>query len=158
MKNIQGYTLIELMVVMALVGIMTGYAIVSYSQHRETQNANIAKVEMQNLQIQLQEYKATNLTYKGFPTTSESVYLDPSARSPKKIYEISVVDLDNGVALNSNAAIGNDWAIKATPDSKTNPGNNIILVNSQGVQCMNKKSDIVTYKTCGTTAQNSTSW
>lgn len=128
MKN-KGFTLIEIMVVTALIGIMSAYAVTSYSKYASEQKTNLAKAKMQELQIDLQNYKLTNLTYKGFTTQNVNVYLGDNS---KLVYTINLVDSKDGKALSSTTS-GKEWSMIATPKSSTDKW---LMVSSDGKRCM----------------------
>lgn len=128
MKN-KGFTLIEVMVVTALIGIMTAYAVTSYSKYASEQKENLAKAKMQELQIELQNYKLTNLTYKGFGTQSVVVYL---GNNSKIVYTINLVDSKDNKALSSTTS-GREWTMLATPKDSADKW---LMVNSNGKRCM----------------------
>lgn len=127
--NSKGFTLIEVMVVAALIGIMSAYAVTTYSKYASEQKMNLAKAKMQELQVDLQNYKLSNLTYKGFATESINVYLGENA---KLVYTISLVDLKDNKALSSTSS-GKGWAMIATPKTSTDKW---LMVNSNGKRCM----------------------
>lgn len=139
--NNKGFTLIEVMVVTALIGIMSAYAVTSYSKYASEQKTNLAKTKMQELQIDLQNYKLTNLTYKGFATESINVYLGDNA---KLVYTISLVDSKDNKALSSTSS-GKEWAMIATPKTSTDKW---LMVNSNGKRCMGGENLTATTTTC----------
>lgn len=137
----KGFTLIELMVVTALIGIMTAYAVTSYSKYAGEQKENLAKAKMQELQIELQNYKLTNLTYKGFGTQSVNVYL---GNNSKIVYTINLVDSKDKKALSSTTS-GKEWSMIATPKESANKW---LMINSNGKRCMGREALVGTATTC----------
>jgi len=62
----QGFTLIELMVVVAIVAILAMIAIPSYQTHTRKAIAGQAQQEIQKLAEQLERHKGKNFSYLGF--------------------------------------------------------------------------------------------
>lgn len=61
-----GFTLIELMVTIAIVAVLAAIAIPSYRQYIVRNAENQAQSKMKQLQIELESWRANSLTYKGF--------------------------------------------------------------------------------------------
>lgn len=150
---IKGFTLLELIVAMALLTILSAISYKSYTSYTDRQYVAKAQQEVIRLAIELEKYKSNNFSYAGFRTASSIVPRD--AASGKVKYNITVVDTNNGVSLTSDSATGSQWAIKAVGTMKDAP---VFLMNSDGVQCRNKAANRVTYKTCGTALQGSENW
>lgn len=68
MKTVKGFTLIEVMVVVAIVAILAAIALPSYSEH--TRRAKIAEATSQlaDLRVRLEQYFMDNRTYQGTGT------------------------------------------------------------------------------------------
>ena len=150
-KKSQGFTLIELMIVVVIVAIFAAIAIPSYQEYARRARASEAQQEIQRLAVLLDRHKARNFNYKGFTTSSTTV-----AASTSYPYTVTVVDNSTGYpALNANSAVGQSWVIKA---ETSDPKNYSFLLTSDGVRCKNKTSTLVTYISCDTTANGSEAW
>ncbi|MHA3092574.1 type IV pilin protein [Acinetobacter brisouii] len=140
LKN-QGFTLIEMMVVVVIVAILAAIAIPSYQEYARRSRAAQAQQEMQRLAVLLDRWKARNFNYKGFSTASTTV-----ASTTSYPYTVTIVDPDaSNVALTNNSAVGRNWAIKATT---TDPKNYNFLLTSRGLHCKNK-TGFDSYGDCG---------
>jgi type IV pilus assembly protein PilA len=74
MKNQKGFTLVELMVVIAIIGIITAIAIPYYNNYKKTACDQAALADMYNIKAAVQKY-ITDETLKGstFPTVAQGV-------------------------------------------------------------------------------------
>lgn len=72
-----GFTLIELMVTVAMIAILAAIAIPSYQYYVIKNAESNAKAQMKTLAIELEKWRATNLSYRGFyPSTCST---DPAS-------------------------------------------------------------------------------
>ncbi len=85
MRNEKGFTLIELMIVIAIIGILAAVAIPSYQNYTKRAKASEAKIMLDAIRTTQETYFAennlytTNLTSLGNPTANASYYAYSSA-------------------------------------------------------------------------------
>lgn len=163
----EGFTLIELMVVVVIVAIFAAIAIPSYQEYARRAIAAQAQIEVQKLAEQLERHKSKNFSYKGFnarylyPTppsprldsfddTKQELILPLESAHPK--YVITIVDAGVGnPLLTATIALGQNWVIQAVSSDTRNFS---FLVASNGVRCKNKTVANITYTGCGVGGEN----
>lgn len=164
----QGFTLIELMLVVVIVAIFAAIAIPSYLNYVRRADAGLAQQELQKIAEQLERHKSRNFSYRGFDPNfiygvtgaMTSVTLPRGATGSGIKYTITIRDGDDPTKLltdttASPAIRARRWAMIAeTSDVK----NYNFLMTSSGLRCKNKTRANVTYSDCGTSATGSESW
>ena len=178
MNRHKGFTLIELMVTVAMVAILASIAIPSYRQYAIRNAESQAQAKMKQLEIELNRWRATALTYKGFlpkkiasdgttsygydETDNKTIYVPANSTSSNYHYKILLVDGDNTAnslvptassTLANSLTAGRAWVMFATPNpTKFNDAHKILLTSS-GTQCKTKNSDTsvtIASTNCGT--------
>ena len=165
MNRHKGFTLIELMVTVAMVAILASIAIPSYRQYAIRNAESQAQAKMKQLEIELNRWRATALTYKGFKpakvasdgtisygydATNNTIYIPVNSTADNYQYKIRLVDGDNTAnslvptassTLSNSLTAGRAWVMFATPNpTKFNDAHKILLTSS-GTQCKAKNSD-----------------
>ena len=143
----KGFTLIELMIVVAIVGVLAAIAVPSYSAYvirtnRGDVQSELSRIasEIKNKQMAYRQVKDIPVTTLGLSTAGTASY--PSG-NPLYTIQLSPVASDN---IGSSS-----WILTATPDTgKRNAGNGDVVINAQGQKCWTKGS------TC--TPSATTSW
>lgn len=148
----KGFTLLELMVVMMVVGILTAIALPSYQAYVRKSMENSAQQEIQKIVKDLEHQKSRQFNYLGYALSSDPLYLPSGATATTAKYKIEVMDGDSSdaspIKLNASPApLGRNWVIRAlSADDRMYS----YLINSKGTSCKNKTYANVLFTTCGT--------
>ncbi|WP_342807225.1 type IV pilin protein [Alteromonas sp. M12] len=114
----QGFTLIELMIVVAIIGIITSIAYPSYQGFLKTSNRGAAQSDLMALAAAMERHKASTYSYKGAAESAADTgkpaifhdYSPSSEPAANKKYNLTIESVSTS---------GNSYMITATPVSGT---------------------------------------
>ncbi|MCJ8161396.1 prepilin-type N-terminal cleavage/methylation domain-containing protein [Acinetobacter sp. A7.4] len=136
MKNYKGFTLIEVMIVVLIIGILAAIAYPSYQKYvRKTKRVEMQSTLM-DLAAKIQRYKIANFKVKSATQADLGVSTSYPLQG-QKLYDVVLSPLTGG-ALSAES-----WILTATPKvGTTQAGDGAITVNYQNVKCWYENKDI----------------
>nr|WP_324621099.1 type IV pilin protein [Acinetobacter sp. IK40] len=130
-KNL-GFTLIEIMIVVAVIGILAAIAYPSYNEYVRKTKRVAVESEMLDIAARLQRYKVINFTFlkNGVPITLDDIHHNGlSPQTGLTLYNLQLSDVAAGT-----------WTLTATPTG-TQTGDGHLVLNNRGQRCWTKGSD-----------------
>ena len=140
-KKDKGFTLIEMMIVVAIIGILAAIAYPSYQRYVIKTKRTDMMTEMQNIASEIESRKLAQGSYSAISAAVKTSFATAYPRQGTQLYDVTI----NPTTLTPpDNTLTNKWIITATPkpNSKmTNDG--ILTLNYQGIKCrgtgVNKK-------------------
>lgn len=138
-----GFTLLELMVTVVIVGILASIALPSYRTYIERSALSEAQQRMLGLSIELLRWRSKSLSYRGFTPAGDYVsgnqVLVPTGSDLSNYrYRLSLVDAGTNAGLDAATALGMDWVMIASPNNSNSTlkkGKQLYL-RSSGQRCL----------------------
>lgn len=138
MNKIKAFSLIELMVAVAIIGILSAIAYPSYTEYVIKSNRENVKSQMLDVSSKLASYKLLNHQFDNVTLTTLGYASSYPSESPQ--YDLAL------------QASSQTWTLTATPKTGTKQqGDGIITLNNYAQKCWQKGS-----ATCAATS--STAW
>lgn len=123
----KGFTLIELMIVVAIVGILAAIAYPSYQSHVEKTRRNLAEADLLELAQWMERRYATGFDYRASDGSAPTL---PFSISPRNASEPTAYNIDFAGAVTRNT-----FVLRAQPTSlQSGDRCGTLTVNQQGIE------------------------
>lgn len=129
-KQNTGFTLMELMITVAIIGILAAIALPSYQQYVVRSNRTDMQAQMMVIAAALERYRAQQFSYKS--ATLGIVYGgDTYPKQGQAHYKLTLTEDEDG----STTPPTLDWRLKAEATSAVQKKDGVIMLNSKGQRC-----------------------
>ncbi len=131
-KKSQGFTLVELMVTVLIVGIIGAIAVPNYQRYVIRNNRAAVQVEMTQISNLMEQYRTRQFSYTG--ATFQSIGLSTSSATTLPFPSTGTANYTLGLT-----AAANGWTVTATPINKQ-VRDGMLALDNLGRKCWNPAS------------------
>ena len=129
----QGFTLIEMMIVVAIIGILAAIAYPSYQQYVIKTKRTDMMSEMQNIASEIESRKLAQGSYSAI---SAGVKTDFATAYPRQGIQLYNVTINPDPLAPPDNTLTSKWIITATPKANSQVINDgTLTLNYQGIKC-----------------------
>lgn len=135
MKKIKGFTLVELMIALAVTGILAAIAVPSYYHFIKSSRLQAAQTDLVNMSVSMENYYYQQLSYPESTTTTTQSQTELKGWVPtqKKYFDYTI--LRNG----------NNYTLSATGISTENMANYNVSLTNENIREVNENGNIKTW-------------
>lgn len=145
-RGMRGFTLLELMVTVMIVGILAAIAIPNYRSYIERSAISESQQRMLGLSTELLRWRSKALTYRGFIPASgyepnkTDIFVPTGSTSSDYRYKITLVDAGSNASLEADdpTTLGTEWVMIASPNSSNSVLEDAkqLYLRSSGQRCL----------------------
>lgn len=133
----KGFTLIEMMIVVAIIGVLAAIAYPSYQRYVIKTKRTDMMSEMQNIASQIESRKLAQGNYKDISAQVKTDFAKEYPSQGQALYDVKV---DPITLTPANNILTAKWIITATPKSQMRTDGRLTL-NYQGIKCRGSDMD-----------------
>lgn len=129
----QGFTLVEIMIVVAIIGVLAAIAYPSYQRYVIKTKRTDMMTEMQNIASEIESRKLAQGSYNAISAGIKDDFAIEYPRQGNKLYDVTINPIPLAPPKNT---LTNKWLITAAPKTGTqviSDGN--LSLNYQGIKC-----------------------
>lgn len=144
----QGFTLVEMMIVVAIIGVLAAIAYPSYQRYVIKTKRTDMMAEMQNIASRIESQKLALGRYTDIPLANvltgsviSGTVVYPATNA---LYDVSIWDAsttNTAVKMIGNNINNRQWEIRAVPRTAQMASDGRITLNAQGLKCRDKNND-----------------
>ena len=131
--NDRGFTLIEMMIVVAIIGVLAAIAYPSYQQYVIKTKRTDMMSEMQNIASEIESRKLAQGSYSAI---SRDIKAEFAVRYPRQGTQLYNVAINPTVLTPPDNTLTDKWIITATPEANSQViSDGTLTLNYQGIKC-----------------------